>query len=384
MAAIPYADKPVGNKVAIHVPRDWFVTVSAKKLCSRCLCWHQIRRGTSAMFYSDAQSQGPMEDAVFTRTSFPINPRTKELEILLEISAFFSETGAIGASELRQGAQYKSNALDIHVSKKDEDAAKEIPDYVTFTIFVEDTSDEKQVKGSGKYDDSVVIVHLVKTNPNVIPPPPPPDTQKGYNPVLDLPRPSTLENYLREYDVVFLIDDSGSMKGDRWTEAGNALNNLANWIIDHGWDSDGIDLRFLNHQSTFSFRTELVNGVQDKGKVGTAIAAISPDGGTPTGKRTRELLDAHLAKLNAARNTDAYGKIKPLDLICITDGEASNFVQIGGDAAAAAALDKLTKLNHKGMVDTVPYAGPGSISGDKLERILLGGLHPNVRAQKTP
>ncbi|KAH6917776.1 hypothetical protein BKA70DRAFT_1455591 [Coprinopsis sp. MPI-PUGE-AT-0042] len=417
MAAIPYADKPVGNKVAIHVPRDWFVTVSAvkKNYVQGVYVGTNIRRGTSAMFYSDAQSQGPMEDAVFTRTSFPINPRTKELEILLEISAFFSETGAIGASELRQGAQYKSNALDIHVSKKDEDAAKEIPDYVTFTIFVEDTSDEKQVKGSGKYDDSVVIVHLVKTNPNVIPPPPPPDTQKGYNPVLDLPRPSTLENYLREYDVVFLIDDSGSMKGDRWTEAGNALNNLANWIIDHGWDSDGIDLRFLNHQSTFSFRTELVNGVQDKGKVGTAIAAISPDGGTPTGKRTRELLDAHLAKLNAARNTDAYGKIKPLDLICITDGEANDdpahelgkmieevvaalrvapphhpnsmgvqFVQIGGDAAAAAALDKLTKLNHKGMVDTVPYAGPGSISGDKLERILLGGLHPNVRAQKTP
>lgn len=74
-----------------------------------------IRRGTSAMFYSGAQSQGPMEDAVFSRTSFPINPRTKELEILLEISAFFSETGAVGAGDLRQGAQYKSNQLDVHV-----------------------------------------------------------------------------------------------------------------------------------------------------------------------------------------------------------------------------------------------------------------------------
>jgi hypothetical protein len=74
------------------------------------------------------------------------------------------------------------------------------------------------------------------------------------------------------------------------------------------------------------------------------------------------------------------------------------FVQIGGDAKAAEALDKLAKLNHKvmhptpvrvldmvadndlqGMVDTVLYAGPRSISGDKL-----GGLHPNVRALKTP
>lgn len=36
------------------------------------------------------------------------------------------------------------------------------------------------------------------------------------------------------------------------------------------------------------------------------------------------------------------------------------------------------------MVDTVPYAGAGSISADKLERILLGGLHPNIRAQNAP
>lgn len=118
------------------------------------------------------------------------------------------------------------------------------------------------MKGSGKFDDSVIIVHMVKTNPNEIPPRPPPGTQEGYNPVLNLPRPSTLENYLREYDVVFLIDDSGSMKGERWTEASNALNNLANWIIDNGWDSDGIDLRFLNHNGTFSFKSQLVNGVQ--------------------------------------------------------------------------------------------------------------------------
>jgi hypothetical protein len=36
------------------------------------------------------------------------------------------------------------------------------------------------------------------------------------------------------------------------------------------------------------------------------------------------------------------------------------------------------------MVDTVPYAGAGTISPDKLERILLGGLRPNIRAQNAP
>jgi len=58
---------------------------------------------------------------------------------------------------------------------------------------------------------SVAIVHLVKMNPNPIPPPVDDNVIKGYNPVLDLPKPSTLENYLHKYDVVFLVDDSGSV-----------------------------------------------------------------------------------------------------------------------------------------------------------------------------
>ena len=35
------------------------------------------------------------------------------------------------------------------------------------------------------------------------------------------------------------------------------------------------------------------------------------------------------------------------------------------------------------MVDTVSYADPGSISPDKLVRILLGGLHTNIRTPVT-
>ena len=44
---------------------------------------------------------------------------------------------------------------------------------------------------------SVVTIHVVKTNPNKIPPPPPDNVIKPYNPILDLPRPSKLENYLK-------------------------------------------------------------------------------------------------------------------------------------------------------------------------------------------
>jgi hypothetical protein len=59
--------------------------------------------------------------------------------------------------------------------------------------------------------------------------------------------------------------------------------------------------------------------------VAEAIEKVSPNGSTPTGARTQTILGAHLDKLNAAKGTPAYGQIKPLDLICITDGEPSAF-----------------------------------------------------------
>jgi uncharacterized protein YegL len=48
-------------------------------------------------------------------------------------------------------------------------------------------------------------------------------------------------------------------------------------------------------------------------------------GNTPTGTRVKKILNDHIDKLEAAKNTDVYGKIKPLDLIVITDGAPSTF-----------------------------------------------------------
>ena len=50
------------------------------------------------------------------------------------------------------------------------------------------------------------------------------------------------------------------MKGNSWTEARNALDGLANYILESGWDSDGIDLRFLNSNNLFQFKD--LNGIQ--------------------------------------------------------------------------------------------------------------------------
>lgn len=47
-----------------------------------------------------------------------------------------------------------------------------------------------------------------------------------------------------DYDIVFLVDDSGSMYGNRWGEAGRALAGVAR--IAAQYDNNGIDVYFLN------------------------------------------------------------------------------------------------------------------------------------------
>lgn len=50
--------------------------------------------------------------------------------------------------------------------------------------------------------------------------------------------------FLSTFDTVFLVDDSGSMAGQSWREAGDLLRAIAPICTSH--DSDGIDVYFLN------------------------------------------------------------------------------------------------------------------------------------------
>lgn len=47
-------------------------------------------------------------------------------------------------------------------------------------------------------------------------------------------------SFLREFDTVFLVDDSGSMRGSRWNEAADAIAAIAPVCTAH--DQDGIDI----------------------------------------------------------------------------------------------------------------------------------------------
>jgi hypothetical protein len=52
--------------------------------------------------------------------------------------------------------------------------------------------------------------------------------------------------FLKEFDAIFLIDDSGSMVGESWRETAAALASIT--PICTSCDPDGIDIYFLNHR----------------------------------------------------------------------------------------------------------------------------------------
>ncbi|KAF8976522.1 hypothetical protein BDQ17DRAFT_1441071 [Cyathus striatus] len=241
---------------------------------------------------------------------------------------------------------------------------------------------------------------LLPPERNLTPPPPPPRTIPKFNPVLGLPQPAKIEKILQVYDFIFLIDNSGSMYyGSSWSEARESVNELANWILDNGWDRDGITLRFLNSDYLFKFQD--LNGISDKNKIRQLINMVHLESGTPTGQRCYEILNAHIDKLEKAKNTQQYANIKPLILVVITDGAPTDgyeyelsrvLMSISTRLVTCChhpefnghpALEVLTQLNTNGMVDAISSADLGSLSPDKLGQLMLGGVHPNVRAKGT-
>jgi hypothetical protein len=313
----------------------------------------------------------------------------------------------------------RSHKLEVdEINKPHDSSSKKIPDYMTLLVFVLDSPTNRVPNAS--FGDMALTINLVyrplvaedffdePDNPNPPPPPPPPKTMPGYNPLLDIKRPSTIENYLKYYDTVFLIDDSGSMgEGNptKWQQCVQAVTAIAEAAIDN--ESEGIDIYFLNSDIIFKVKDiDEVRGVRDKSKVRAALSKVGPSGGTPTGERLSERLQEHLSKIDAVvGQRSSYGEVRGLDLIVITDGSPNDnnlckfeleraakhiadnnyhpnhigiqFVQIGNDPGARDRLNELAQANVNGMVDTVSETM--TLTGDGLKRILLGGMHPNLR-----
>lgn len=223
------------------------------------------------------------------------------------------------------------------------------------------------------------------------PPPPYSETPE------DLIR-SSLEDdrysFLRTFDTVFLLDDSGSMRGRSWRETREALEEIA--PICTKYDSDGVDIYFLNERQDYQ-------NVTSAARVNQIFNTVVPRGGTPTGQRLHSILQPYLARVAAnPQNT------KPLNIIVITDGEPTDdvespiisaakkldqldapawqvgiqFFQVGDEPGARRHLkeldDDLAEIagqHLRDIVDTVPYTiGGAVINADGILKVVLGAV----------
>ncbi len=162
---------------------------------------------------------------------------------------------------------------------------------------------------------------------------------------------------LKGYDTRFLVDDSDSMDGPRWTTTKEAMAQIASIAVKY--DKNGVDVRFFN---AYLDNEERLN-LDSAEKVMSLFENLDPDGSTPTA----DTLEIELNEYLHDYKNNRY--IKGLNLIVLTDGAPSpgqdvegvivkyarmlaeqdapplqvgiQFVQIGDEKGAKDLLDSL-------------------------------------------
>ncbi|KAA8623775.1 TerY toxicity protection protein contains von Willebrand factor domain protein [Pyrenophora tritici-repentis] len=210
--------------------------------------------------------------------------------------------------------------------------------------------------------------------------------------------------FLKTFDTVFLIDDSGSMAGRSWRETQEALETITPICTSH--DEDGIDIYFLNHPDS-----SLYKSITQASTIIEIFQTVRPRGATPTGQRLNKILTPYLQRY------EKNDKTKPMNTIVITDGEPSDdvesaiiqaarkldkldaptwqvgiqFFQVGREPGAREHLkqldDGLAELakddDLRDIVDTVPFTGTGDekLTATGIMKVVLGSV--NRRLDRT-
>ncbi|KAF1927087.1 von Willebrand factor [Didymella exigua CBS 183.55] len=208
--------------------------------------------------------------------------------------------------------------------------------------------------------------------------------------------------FLKSFDTIFLIDDSGSMAGRSWRETGKALETITPICTER--DADGIDIYFLNHPDSSIYRN-----VTAARTVIEIFQTVRPGGATPTGQRLHKILKPYLQRYE--KDPEAT---KPMNVIVITDGEPSDdveapiiacakkldkldapawqigiqFFQVGKEAGAREALkqldDGLREVSGddelRDIVDTVPLTGDDDteLTGEGVLKVQARSKHPSI------
>ena len=191
------------------------------------------------------------------------------------------------------------------------------------------------------------------------------------------------------------------MAGRSWRETAEALKTIT--PICTKYDADGIDIYFLNARDSFQYKN-----VTSPAAVEAIFNSVYPRGGTPTGMRLHSILKPYLREVEMK----GEDRVKPLNIIVITDGQATDdvesvilsaarkldkldicawqvgiqFFQVGNDKAATKMLKELDdNLGHKegkprevrDMVDTIPWEGKSgtTLNGEGILKCVLGAVN---------
>ncbi|KAF2622470.1 hypothetical protein BU25DRAFT_209289 [Macroventuria anomochaeta] len=236
-----------------------------------------------------------------------------------------------------------------------------------------------------------------------------PGPAQNLQPTMDTPRSTSTADdqyaFLKSFDTIFLIDDSGSMAGRSWRETGKALETITPICTER--DADGIDIFFLNHPDS-----SLYKNVTTAGTVIEIFQTVRPGGATPTGQRLQKILKPYLQRYEKNPETT-----KPINVIVITDGEPSDdveapiiacakkldkleapawqvgiqFFQVGNEAGAREALKQLDDGLREAsgddelrdIVDTVPFMGDddAELTGHGVLKVVCGAIHRKLDRQ---
>lgn len=204
--------------------------------------------------------------------------------------------------------------------------------------------------------------------------------------------------FLRSFDTIFLIDDSGSMAGRSWRETQDALATITPICTAH--DEDGIDVYFLNHPDSDFYKR-----ITSPETIIEIFQNVRPRGATPTGQRLQKILKPYLQRY------EQDDKVKPINIIVITDGEPSDdvespiiqaakkldkldapawqvgiqFFQVGREPGAREHLNQLDNElaelaqddSLRDIVDTIPFSGAEGeqLTAKGILKVVMGAVH---------
>ncbi|KIO21029.1 hypothetical protein M407DRAFT_131915 [Tulasnella calospora MUT 4182] len=249
-------------------------------------------------------------------------------------------------------------------------------------------------------------------------------------PIHDGPVADTDLDVLRNYDTVFIVDDSGSMLQDdsdsdrsskgkakqrertRWDKARDALEAVATMATQH--DGNGVDIYFLNSE-------DFQKNCRNERDVMDLFNRVTPRGKTPTGHVLKNIITPYIDSLLPWPEKASEKSLpKPRNYIVITDGRPTDpegsrlrdvilefarrldeggvpltqlgiqFLQVGDADDASEALKELDGDLHRrvknreirDIVDTIPFEElQGDISESHIIKVLVGSI--NKRIDKT-